>query len=184
MGASNSSVCPKLWDQESLRLSCCTEVRDKTTGPGKDSQRKIPTSKLSRSFELPVSNSPNSPRRDNRPQRSSSIEHNRERRNSSPALYSSKLKQPSYKLQNHLVPVWMQDPEPMTGWTQEDHKKLLSQIEEHRNARNHPQNLKNVLEKTHRAIPHKSLEEIELCFQHIQSKRIAFFGSSGKVSKK
>ena len=181
MGASNSSVCPKLWDQESLRLSCCTEVRDKTTGPGRDRQRKFPTnsSKLSSSFELPVSNNT-----DNSPRRSSSFEINQERRNSLPGLYSSKLKQPSYKLQNHLVPVWMQDPEPMTGWTQEDHKKLLSQIEEHRNARNHPQNLKNVLEKTHRAIPHKSLEEIELCFQHIQSKRIAFFGSSGKVSKK
>ena len=34
----------------------------------------------------------------------------------------------------------------------------------------------SAIEKTHRLIPEKPIEETELCFQHLQMKRIGYFG--------
>ena len=82
-----------------------------------------------------------------------------------------------------ITPVWMQDPPPLPGWTRSTQKILLSELEDHPYARKNPDDLRMVFEKTHRALPDKSLGEIEKCFQYIERRRIAFFGPLKKDVK-
>ncbi len=72
------------------------------------------------------------------------------------------------------TPVWLRDPEPLPNWTVQEQSVLISQLR----SRNNPIHLKSVFENTHRLVPNKTIEEIQLCYQHLQSKRIAFFGPS------
>jgi hypothetical protein len=81
--------------------------------------------------------------------------------------------------QGSSTPVWLRDPEPPAGWTSEKQRVLLSLLDEEPMARKHPDHLKKVFEKTHRLVPDKTIDEVEKCYRHLQSKRIAFFGKEG-----
>jgi hypothetical protein len=71
---------------------------------------------------------------------------------------------------------WRQDPHPPKGWTQRDQRVLLSELEQNPFAKRNPEHLKRLFERTHLAIPHKTIAEIETCFKHIERTRIAYFG--------
>jgi hypothetical protein len=82
-----------------------------------------------------------------------------------------------------LVPVWMKEPTPLAGWTRQHQQVLLIELKQHPAARKNPNVLKLVFEKTHRALPSKSVEDIEKCYRHIENSRIVYFGS-GKFGSK
>ncbi len=52
----------------------------------------------------------------------------------------------------------------------------MNQLDENPLSRKNAEHLKRTIEKTHRLIPDKSIEEIEQCYKHLQLKRIAYFG--------
>ena len=79
------------------------------------------------------------------------------------------------------VPSWKRPPEPMKGWTVLEQQILIDDLDSHPHARNHHGHLERVFERTHRALPDKTLEQIEQCYRHLQAKRIAFFGASEKM---
>jgi hypothetical protein len=81
------------------------------------------------------------------------------------------------------APAWLKDPPPMQGWTVEDQRVLLSKLEELPNARKGGDHLKIVLDRTHKEIPHKSIDEIAECFKYIERTQIAFFGPNEKNSE-
>ncbi len=74
------------------------------------------------------------------------------------------------------IPVWRRDPEPLPDWTPEQQRVFMNQLDENPLYRKNSEHLKRAIEKTHRLIPEKTIEEIELCFKHLQMKRIGYFG--------
>ncbi len=80
------------------------------------------------------------------------------------------------------IPVWRKDPEPLADWTPEQQRILINQLDEHPSHRRHPDHLRRVISKTHQLMPDKSIQEIQLCYRHLQSKRIAYFGKDAKQS--
>jgi hypothetical protein len=76
------------------------------------------------------------------------------------------------------TPSWQRNPDPLPQWTVHQQSILISQLGGLNHARKNPDQLKRVFENTHRLIPDKTLKEIEVCYLHLQSKRIAFFGPS------
>ena len=75
-----------------------------------------------------------------------------------------------------VTPAWLRDPEPLPYWTPQQQRVLINQLDENPSSRKHPEHLRRAIEKTHRQIPEKSIEEIEQCYHHLQLKRIAYFG--------
>ena len=78
--------------------------------------------------------------------------------------------------QGGSVPRWLRDPEPLPDWTLQQQKVLIAQLDDTPLSRKHQEHLRRAMEKTHRLIPEKSIEEIERCYKHLQLKRIAYFG--------
>ncbi len=89
---------------------------------------------------------------------------------------SSDNKQKRNSVGSSSVPVWMQDPEPMSSWTVQQQRIFISQLNEHPQSRKHPDHLRIAIEKTHRLMPDKTIQEIEECYKHLQVKRIAYYG--------
>jgi hypothetical protein len=81
-----------------------------------------------------------------------------------------------------VIPAWLRDPEPLPDWTPQQQRVLISQLDENPLSRNHSEHLKRTFEKTHRLIPEKSIEEIDICYKHLQLKRIAYFGAQNRQS--
>ena len=75
------------------------------------------------------------------------------------------------------IPAWRRDPEPLPDWTLEQQRVFMNQLDENPLARRNDEHLKRAMEKTHRLIPEKTIEDIELCYRHLQLKRIAYFGT-------
>jgi hypothetical protein len=78
--------------------------------------------------------------------------------------------------QGSVIPTWLRDPEPLPDWTPEQQRVFISQLDENPLSRKHHGHLKRAMEKTHRLLPEKSIDEIERCYRHLQHKRIAYFG--------
>ena len=76
------------------------------------------------------------------------------------------------------VPSWQQAPAPMQDWTAREQQVLIDELEANPQSRRHHAHRERVFEKTHRLLPEKTMEQIEQCYQHLQSKRIAYFGKS------
>jgi hypothetical protein len=74
-------------------------------------------------------------------------------------------------------PAKTSDTPPLPGWTQKEQSVLMSELKADPQARKNPETLQLLFERTHRIIPNKSLEEIEVCYNYLESKKIAFFGS-------
>jgi hypothetical protein len=79
-------------------------------------------------------------------------------------------------LERASIPVWLRDPEPMTNWTVQQQKLFITQLNETPYSRKHSDHLQKAIEKTHRLMPEKTIQEIEECYKHLQVKRIAYFG--------
>ena len=77
-----------------------------------------------------------------------------------------------------IVPSWRRSPAPMKDWTAGEQQVLIDQLETNPQAWRHHAHRERVFEKTHRLLPEKTMEQIEQCYQHLQSKRIAYFGKS------
>ena len=52
----------------------------------------------------------------------------------------------------------------------------MNLLDENPFSRRNSEHLKRTIEKTHRLIPEKSIEEIQQCYKYLQLKRIAYFG--------
>ena len=84
---------------------------------------------------------------------------------------------------SNSIPPRSLEPSPMTGWTHEEQRFLLFALDEFPHARKHPDQLHRCFVKTHRAIPHKSMEEIRNCYEFIERNRIAIFSKTGHSSR-
>ena len=73
-----------------------------------------------------------------------------------------------------FIPGWIRDPPTMQGWTHHDQNVLLSELDSSPEARNDSAELDKVLQRTHRALPHKSLQEIEELYRHVESCRTTY----------
>jgi hypothetical protein len=83
--------------------------------------------------------------------------------------------------QNNDSP-WLKMPTPMPGWTLSQQVTVIEELRYNPTARKSKKSLRNVFESIHRAIPDKSLQEIEDCYQYLQRNRIAYFGSTKKLT--
>ena len=88
---------------------------------------------------------------------------------------------PDSSIKHVQVPSWKRPPEPMEGWTVKEQQILIDDLDSNPHARNHHGHLERVFERTHRALPDKTLKQIEQCYHHLQAKRIAYFGPSVKI---
>ena len=70
------------------------------------------------------------------------------------------------------------EPEPLLGWTISEQRVLLDYIDQHKAVRRdsaiRKQHFSRLVESILR---NKSVAEVEACFQHLQSRRIVYFGS-------
>ena len=184
MGASESSSCCQEWRENDLRLALCMPADDKKPEITKaklvrrskiqEKSDTVPKEMLG-SKDTPETEGINStsPRR--------SIDNGSIPRQGVNFLKTMKEKKnslsPATSSDNITLPVWMQDPPPMTGWTSHDQRFVLTEFEERPHARKSLDSRQNSFARIHRAIPHKSMEDIEECFEYVERKRIAFFGS-------
>ena len=60
---------------------------------------------------------------------------------------------------------------------------LIDDLDSNPHARNHHGHLERVFERTHRALPDKTLKQIEQCYRHLQAKRIAYFGAPESIKE-
>ena len=67
-------------------------------------------------------------------------------------------------------------PEPMEGWTAEEQDVLIQEINSHPHSKKSHGYLDRIFVRTHKMLPKKSINEIEQCYSHLQSKQIAYFG--------
>jgi hypothetical protein len=111
---------------------------------------------------------------------SNSVEQMNETRASSDRKNSPERRNSSPPRNVGSAPSWSQDPIPLADWTRKDQRILMSELEQHPYARKHPEHLKQLFARIHRILPHKSLEDIEMCFRHIETKKIAVFSSGEK----
>ena len=66
-------------------------------------------------------------------------------------------------------------PPPLDGWTVQEQQILIQEIASHPHSRKSHGYLERIFARTHRLLPAKSINEIETCYAHIQSKQIAYF---------
>ncbi len=96
---------------------------------------------------------------------------------SSPSVYKISEKPEIKDNRNSgTLPGWLRDPEPLPNWTSQQQSVLIQQLDENPLARRNQEHFKKAIHNTHRLIPEKTIEEIKLCFDHLQLKRIAYFG--------
>ena len=67
-------------------------------------------------------------------------------------------------------------PPPLDGWTVQEQQILIQEIDSQPHSRKSHGYLERIFARTHRLLPAKSINEIETCYAHIQSKQIAYFG--------
>ena len=90
---------------------------------------------------------------------------------------------PDSSIKHVQVPSWKRPPEPMEGWTVKEQQILIDDLDSNPHARNHHGHLERVFERTHRALPDKTLKQIEQCYRHLQAKRIAYFGAPESIKE-
>ena len=90
---------------------------------------------------------------------------------------------PDSSIKHVQVPSWKRPPEPMEGWTVKEQQILMDDLDSNPHARNHHGHLERVFERTHRALPDKTLKQIEQCYRHLQAKRIAYFGAPESIKE-
>ena len=66
-------------------------------------------------------------------------------------------------------------PPPLDGWTVQEQQILIQEIDSQPHSRKSHGYLERIFVRTHRLLPGKSINEIETCYAHIQSKQIAYF---------
>ena len=66
-------------------------------------------------------------------------------------------------------------PKPLDGWTVQEQQILIQEIDSQPHSRKSHGYLERIFVRTHRLLPGKSINEIETCYAHIQSKQIAYF---------
>jgi hypothetical protein len=176
------------WGCKNMRLDCCMHTNENSHMPGKV-QRAHRGSGQKETHEKIHEEKKQSHIRHPSPLRNSkSLDLNRTKS----LDLNSKTRQPLSPTRSvpyasaaspKSTPVWKQDPPPMLGWTSKEQKIVLAELEDNPLARKNPDHLQHLIEKTHRLLPHKSIDEIEKCFHYVDNKRIAFFGSSEKPRK-
>jgi hypothetical protein len=76
------------------------------------------------------------------------------------------------------MPNWERDPEPLAGWTLQEQRVLITELNERPIARLDADALQTMCLSVQRTLPHKSLAEIQACYRHLEVMRIAFFWPS------
>ena len=76
------------------------------------------------------------------------------------------------------LPSWEKEPEPLTNWTVQEQRILISELKECPQARRDPESLQKLFERTHRALPQKSKDDIQECYRYLEVMRIAYFGTN------
>ena len=170
MGGTTSSFCQNL-GSSGMGIDCCVPQNRKAMIISEDGvqivQRK--ESAPHRGNASPSRRWSNGLQNENPQRRPSSSSISPERKDSQSRLHSLPTMDSSAASSK--------DPPPMEGWRGQDQRILLSELEAHPIAWKHPDHLRVLFERTHRLIPHKSLEDIEKCYKYLETKRIAFFSS-------
>ena len=74
------------------------------------------------------------------------------------------------------TPTWKKDPEPLANWTEQEQSVVICLLRENPEAQKHPEQLQVVFQRMQMKLPHKSIEEIQACYRHLEVMRIAYFG--------
>jgi hypothetical protein len=75
------------------------------------------------------------------------------------------------------VPVWEREPAPMKGWSKEDQSAMIRATKDAKLKYGKKSHIfRREMAKIARQFPHKTLQDCEDCFRHIESSRIAYFG--------
>ncbi len=88
------------------------------------------------------------------------------------------------------VPSWELEPEPLEGWTIEEQRALEATARANHKERTLMMGRGLTKETAHwqflrllaRQVPGKSARECERCLQHVEAKRVAYFGRSASTS--
>jgi hypothetical protein len=67
------------------------------------------------------------------------------------------------------------NPEPIKGWSTQQQQILIEELRNNPKARKSQDGLKEVFLTVQKSMPEKSRQEIEECYRHLQSNRIAYF---------
>ncbi len=86
------------------------------------------------------------------------------------------------------VPSWEREIEPLEGWTIEEQRALAAAAKAHHNERALMIERGPTMEIAHwqflrllaREVPGKSARECERCLQHVETKRVAYFGPQSR----
>ena len=73
---------------------------------------------------------------------------------------------------------WDREPEPLTNWTLQEQRVLISELKEYPLARRQPEILQKLFYRTQKMLPQKSMDDIQACYRHLEVMRIANFGGT------
>ena len=65
---------------------------------------------------------------------------------------------------NQRISSWDREPEPLTNWTVQEQRVLISELKEHPLARRQPEILQKLFDRTQKVLPQKSMDEIQACY--------------------
>ena len=63
----------------------------------------------------------------------------------------------------NMIPSWGRDPEPLRGWTDQEHRILIAELQNCPSPGQSPQQIQELLERLRAQLPARTLEEIESC---------------------